>query len=104
MTPEKCALQSPGAMLNKLLAEKSKPPGVGDCEACKDVFYTTYAVQLAKKTDADYPVAKKIRPLLLSCFKGCFDYLSAIHHHNGTKHYSDRISGELEWIIFRGAQ
>ena len=104
MSPEKCALQSPDELLDKMMAEEPRPEGIGGCEACIDRFYEAYATQLAKKTDVDYPGAKRIRIPLLACFENCFDYLIRVHHTNGTNHYSNRIPAEVEWIIFRGAQ
>jgi hypothetical protein len=104
LAPDNCALQSPDALLNTLLAMEPKPEGVGSCEACIDNFYDAYAQQLAKKTDADFPAAKKFRPAFRASLETCFEYLAAVHHHNGTKHYSDRIAGQAEWIIFCGAK
>jgi len=104
LTPEKCALQAPDILLEKLLAENPKPAGIGGCEACTDYFYAIYGHQLAKKTNRDYPEVLKFRASLLDCFETCFRYIDAIHHHNGTNHLASRIPGELEWIIFRGFQ
>ena len=104
MAPEKCAEQPPDELLGKLMEEKPRPEGIGGCEACVDRFYEAYATQLAKKTDVDHPGAKRIRASLIACFEHCFDYLIRVHHTNGTNHYSNRIEGEIEWIIFRGAQ
>ena len=47
LKPEKCALQSPDALLTKLLSQEPKPDGIGGCEACIDRFYEAYATQLA---------------------------------------------------------
>jgi hypothetical protein len=104
MAPEKCALQPPDILLARLMKESPPLEGIGDCESCVDRFYETYAVQLARKTEEDHPEAQKFRGALLECFEMGFSYLAEIHHKNGLKHYARRISGELAWIIFRGAQ
>lgn len=103
LLPERCAMQAPDAMLAKLLRQEPVPEGIGSCDACVDHFYEVYAEQLSKKTDSEFPETRKFRGPLLECFQTCFQYLAEIHHHNGVKHYSSRIPGQLEWILYHAA-
>ncbi|MES2570633.1 MAG: hypothetical protein V4710_11345 [Verrucomicrobiota bacterium] len=103
LAPERCAMQSPDALFAKLLRLEPVPEGIENSDACMDRFYQVYAAQLARKTDADFPDNRKFRALLLECFQTCFHYIAGIHHHNGVKHYSSRIPGQLEWILYHAA-
>ena len=109
LSPEECAKQCPDQMHERLEAEylrlqpgdPSRVDGIYSMGGA-DGYYLTYAHQIQKRTDQDYPQLKAFRRPHLKSLRLCVEYLAEIGIN--VKHEDDRVSARVEWMLFQGAR
>jgi hypothetical protein len=95
MTAELCSHYSP-ASLCESVARSGKVGPIGMAQ--DDVIYQVYAERLAPVVDKNYPKAHKLRPKLTAVFQSLDQFILRTFR-PGSSHWSERISGHLEWLM-----